>query len=102
MKSFTIFGLLAVMAVANDTSKAEASDPIEATTRQRIHPILIRRDFNPLLQVRIEAKQKAVFLSSIMFSLEGTDDLADVESLQVFLNRPHETINHTAIDFYRL
>ena len=85
MKSFTIFGLLAVMAVANDTSKTEASDPIEATTRQRIHPILIRRDRNPLLQVRVESKQKAVFLSSITFSLDGTDDPGDLESLQVFM-----------------
>ena len=98
MKSFTIFGLLAMMAVANDTSKTEASDPIEATTRQRIHPILIRRDFNPLLQVRIEAKQKAVFLSSIMFSLEGTDDLADVESLQVFLTGDNEHFS-TGVQF---
>lgn len=85
MKHFAVLALLVVTGIANDASAAEASDLVQATTRQRIHPVLIRRDFNPLLQVRVEAKQKAVFLSSITFSLEGTDDLADVESLQVFL-----------------
>ena len=90
MKPFAILAMLAVTAISNRTSAAETSDLVQATTRQRIHPILIRRDFNPLLQVRVDAKQKAVFLSSITFSFEGTDNLADVESLQVFLTGENE------------
>jgi len=85
MKHFAFLVLFAFAATANDTSAADSSVPILATTQQQIHPILIRHNFNPLLQVRVETKKTASFLSSITFSLDGTDDLADVESLQVFL-----------------
>ena len=85
MKRVTTFALLAVAAVFNFADAAVEANGVRASARQRIHPVLIRRDRNPLLQVRIESKQKAAFLSSITFALDGTDDPGDLESLQVFL-----------------
>jgi len=62
---------------------AAAADGVTADMRQKIHPVLIRNDFNPLLQLRIQSPQKSVFLHSITILLTGTDDQADLESLQV-------------------
>ena len=77
------------------TSQAHA---VQATTQQQIHPILIRRDYNSLLQVRIESERSSIFLTSISFLLEGTDDPNDLESLQVFMTRDQNTFS-TAIEF---
>lgn len=71
---------------------------IHATTRQHIHPVLIRRDYNALLQVHVEAEQSNVFLTSIHFLLEGTDDLADLESLQVFMTGDQDAFS-TTVEF---
>ncbi|MFP6765129.1 MAG: sialidase family protein, partial [Planctomycetaceae bacterium] len=60
-----------------------AADGVTANMRQKTHPVLMRKDFNPLLQLQIESGQKSVFLHSITIDLQGTDDLADLESLQV-------------------
>ena len=65
-------------------TSASAADGVTADMRQKTHPVLIRNDFNPLLQLRIESTQKSVFLHSITIDLTGTDDPADLESLQVF------------------
>jgi sialidase-1 len=51
--------------------------------RQQIHPVLIRNDHNHLQQVIIHAPKEGIFLHSLTFSLEGTDDLHDLESLEV-------------------
>ena len=52
---------------------------------QRVHPVLIRNDHNALLQVVVEVKQKEdVRLRSVAFSLDGTDNLSDLESLELF------------------
>ena len=85
MRLSTILGPLALCCFCQGLLPATATDVVEATARQRVHPVLIRRDYNPLLQVQVKAQEKAVFLSSIEFSLEGTDDISDVESLQVFV-----------------
>ena len=66
------------------------SSLVTATQHQKIHPVLIRNDNNPLLQVRIESSQKSVFLNAITFSLAGTDDIGDIDSLQIFLTRKEE------------
>ena len=82
MKRLACLLMLAALQSPND---ANADDAVVVKSAQRVHPVLIRRDYNPLLQVHIEAKQKEVFLTSITLSLEGTDDVTDIESLQMFL-----------------
>lgn len=65
---------------------------ISAIQRQRVHPVLIRNDRNPLLEIVVESPEKAVFLHSLTFSLKGTDDLADIEALHVFF--PGEKLDY--------
>ena len=69
------------------------ADEIQATQRQRIHPVLIRNDRNPLLEITIKSARQAVFLNSLTFSLKGTDDVNDINALQVY--SPGETQDYS-------
>ena len=80
-----IIGLLA------DTVAAAAK--VDATSSQRVHPLLIRNEHNALIHVIVEVKQPDVRVTSLTFSLDGTDDLKDIESLRLFYSgdkRPRE------------
>ena len=55
-----------------------------ATQSQKIHPVLVGKDHNSLLEIKIESAEKSVFLHSFTLSLSGCDDLKEIESLQVF------------------
>ncbi len=68
------------------------SNSVTATQHQRIHPVLIRNDNNALLQIRIESLEKSVFLHAITFSLAGTDERDDLDSLQIYLSRQEEKL----------
>ncbi len=57
---------------------------VRAFQHQRVHPVLVRNEHNPLLRIEIECARKSVFLESVTFSLTGTDDLRDFESLSLF------------------
>ena len=61
-----------------------ASGGLEVTTSQRVHPVLIRNEHNPLLRLVVEARVAGVSAESFRFSLNGTDDPADIESLELF------------------
>jgi sialidase-1 len=62
-----------------------ATEGLTATVIQPVHPVLIRNDQNVMLQLVIDSKRSApAQLQSIEFSLEGTDDLNDLEALEVF------------------
>lgn len=80
----SVIALLSSLACVSAGEKPVGIKAIKVTARQRIHPVLIRNDRNPLLEVIIETEQKDVFLYCLTFSLQGTDDLDDIESLQVF------------------
>ena len=60
------------------------AEEIEATVSQRVHPVLIRNEHNALMQVVLEVEQPDVHATSFTFSLRGTDDPADIESLRLF------------------
>ena len=49
---------------------------------EQVHPVLIRKEVNPFLRVRIVADAPAR-LRSLTFTLEGTDDLQDLELVEV-------------------
>ncbi len=57
---------------------------VQATASQRVHPVLIRQDHNALTQVVIEVGEEGIQATSFTFSLGGTDDLGDIESLRLF------------------
>ena len=60
-------------------------DKLSATALQRIHPVLLRQNNNCLLQVIVKVSSGPVKVTAFTFSLEGTDDLGDLETLQLFL-----------------
>jgi hypothetical protein len=57
---------------------------LEATASQRVHPVLIRNEHNPLANVTVEAGNPGISAESFTFTLSGTDDPNDIESLQLF------------------
>src|SRR5262249_38964642 len=53
--------------------------------RHGVFPVLIRKDDNPLLRIVVDpGTANDVRLTSLSISLEGTDDIRDVESLRIF------------------
>ncbi len=57
---------------------------IQVSTTQRVHPVLIRKEHNALIQVIVQADQEGVQAQSFTFTLSGTDDIKEVESVQLF------------------
>jgi sialidase-1 len=72
---------------------AETPAGITATSSQRVHPVLIRNEHNPLIQVVVDVKRPGIHATRFTFSLRGTDDLNDIDSLRLYCSgekRPRE------------
>ena len=70
--------------LAGSLAAAETSGQLVASAGQRVHPVLIGNDHNPLIRVVIESGRTDVKATSFTFSLHGTDDLGDIESLRMY------------------
>ncbi len=58
---------------------------VSAVSSQPVHPVLIRNEHGPLTRVIVEvAKGVASRVTSFDFTLDGTDDLGDLESVTLF------------------
>ena len=80
--SITVCLATVLLSIAGTARAKDLPDGLSATTTQRVHPVLIRNEHNPLMRVTIKAKgAKKVGVKSLAFSLGGTDSLADLESL---------------------
>lgn len=74
-----------LLSFTNQLSGAEEPPGITATATSPIHPVLIRNEHGPLLRVVVEASNpKDVRVNAVSFRLDGTDDLADLDSLTLF------------------
>jgi sialidase-1 len=68
---------------------ARGSGGITASVVQQIHPVLIRNERNSLLEVVVNSKQSTPGnVQGMEFALIGTDDLGDLESLEVYYTAP--------------
>ena len=74
--------LALVLAAAGCGGSAPAG--LEVTASQRVHPVLIRNDHNPLMRLTVEARDPGLSARSFTFRLSGTDDPNDIESLELF------------------
>ena len=84
--------LIPFLAIGLAESAVMANSPVVSSTqRQAAHPVLIRNDANPLVQVRIKSLEKSVFVHSMTFSLKSCDDINDIDSLRVFATRERES-----------
>jgi len=72
--------LLALIAA---TSCSPAGARLDVSVTDPVHPVLIRNPQNVLLQVTVKAAE-ASELASMEFSTDGTTDLGDLESLELF------------------
>ena len=68
---------------------------LEITASQRVHPVLIRNEHNPLLRVSIETQGAGYTAESFHFTLTGTDDPNDIESLELFYSGDQEEFGAT-------
>lgn len=58
---------------------------VSATVTHPIHPLLIRNAHGPMLRVVMDVKsQPDIKLQAITFKLAGTEDLGDLDSLELF------------------
>jgi sialidase-1 len=68
--------------------------PITARVERPVHPILIRNEQGPLLSIVLEVPaRQPVQVHGFQFRLDGTDDLADLESLSLFATGKNETFS---------
>lgn len=72
------------------------------TTSEQVHPVLIGKAHNALLRVVVDVQREdEVRLRSMHFDLGGTDDVGDVESLELFTTgdrqrfSPHVAFGHS-------
>ncbi|MDG1896719.1 MAG: alpha/beta hydrolase fold domain-containing protein [Fuerstiella sp.] len=77
--------VFAPLICANTVCGHEAAEGITATAVRPVHPILIRNDNGPLMRVMLDIEEGvAARATSIAFSLDGTDEIDDLESLTLF------------------
>jgi len=63
----------------------EAAKGLTAAVARPVHPVLIRNEHGPLLRVVVEVEKGVeARVNSLVFKLDGTDDLGDLESLTLF------------------
>ncbi|MDA1054971.1 MAG: exo-alpha-sialidase [Planctomycetota bacterium] len=80
---------VAVAAIASGgnvlAADATAVIGLTAVSSQPVHPVLIRNEHGPLARVVVEVAQGVeARASSFVFTLDGTDDLSDLESLALY------------------
>lgn len=82
-RSFTIGTVLAISFFS--LAGCRGTNDITPQVTQEVHPVAIRNAHNVLLRLNLEAKSASPgALQSLEITLEGTDDLNDLESLEVF------------------
>ncbi len=77
--------VLAPLICADTVCGQEAAEGLRATVARPIHPVLIRNEHGPLLRVVVEVDGGVeAHASSLVFKLDGTDDMGDLESLTLY------------------
>jgi sialidase-1 len=78
--------IIALLGFALGTPHTQAGgEHVTVTTSRRVYPVLIRNDAGDLLQIVVDVpRNKDVRLQAMHFTLDGTDDVGDLESLSLF------------------
>ena len=92
MKHALVFIILNVAALL--CCAADDAAVIQATSSSPIYPILLRNEHGPLVRIVVDvADATAVEVKAVEFQLEGTDEIADLESLTLFRTGDDETFS---------
>jgi sialidase-1 len=91
---FALLGLIFVLTICpNDSYGSDSIPGVIASMTQPVYPLLIRNQYGSLLRVIIMVgkleeshpfERNDVRLTSISFTLDGADDLGDLQSLELF------------------
>jgi sialidase-1 len=77
--------------LAEDLRAEEAPAKLAASMAQPVHSLLIRNEHNALLRVVIELKdEQDIRVKSLSFTLNGTDDVGDLDALELFFTGDKE------------
>jgi len=78
--------LIEVLSLAAGCARrGQTAEGITATATQRVHPVLIRKDHNELLELVLDVTRSGeVRLESVSCSLDGTGNPDDLEVLELF------------------
>ncbi|MFV2069749.1 MAG: exo-alpha-sialidase, partial [Pirellulales bacterium] len=88
---------LAPLICANTVFGQGAAEGLTATVTRPVHPILIRNEHGPLIRVVVEVEKSVKSrVSALVFNLDSTDDLGDLESLTLFGTGDKEAFSSTA------
>ncbi len=89
--------LFAPLGGANRAFGQEIAKGLNATVTRPVHPILIRNEHGAMLRVIVEAgTSSTAHINSLAFKLDGTDHLADLESLTLFDTADKEVFSPSA------
>ncbi len=88
---------LAPMICAKMVRSQDPAKGLTASVTCPVHPVLIRNEHGPLMRVAIEVEKGVVEarVSSLVFKLDGTDDLGDFDSLRLFTTGDKEEFSPT-------
>ena len=83
--------ILIGLALSSCRPDLQPVEGITVTTSQEVHPVLIRSEHNGLLRIVVNVQRDdEVKLQSMHFTLDGTDNVGDVESLELFTTSEKE------------
>src|SRR5262245_24438536 len=75
---------LVCLAILGPSRASAAKETPSATTSQQVHPLLIRNERNEVLRLVVDGNgENELTLRAVHFRLEGTDDIGDIESLEL-------------------
>ena len=87
---------LAPLIFANTAPGQGVAEGLTAAVTRPVHPVLIRNEHCPLMRVVVEVEKSVESrVSSLVFELDGVDDLGDLESLTLFDTGDKEAFSPT-------
>src|SRR5438046_618486 len=76
---------LALMVGPNGIRGQDVAKGPTASVTRPVHPVLIRNEHGPLLRIVVEVEKGVkARTSSLVFNLDGTDELGDLDSLRLY------------------
>ncbi len=93
-----LLGVVAALCLfAGQVRSADPPRGLQASAASPVHPVLIRNEHGPLVRVDVElAEPQDIRAKAFSFTLDGTDDLADIESLTLYSTADKEEFSSAA------
>ncbi|MBI1917052.1 MAG: exo-alpha-sialidase [Planctomycetes bacterium] len=92
----TLAGLVWCSCVGSPIAQAAGED-VTVTMSRRVHPVLIRNEYNILLQIVVDVQcEKEVRLQAMHFLLDRSDDVGDLASLALFATGDKQEFSPTS------